>query len=208
MSLCFPLAGKGRRFFPGILISPRLIKIAIASRMSSSSLRLFREGFSIEDFYGIPRTTLRELRKTKFPKNMESSLLAGNHRKIQQFIDPPGILSMISSSRRVLALGILTYISEAAIVLRSRLQNGCALFAEPWRGQNRALKAPEALHQNSLANALSKGFMNIQSDRRTRVLLKHLAALGDTPRAAYYLRDACHGESHRYSQCHTKLQQL
>ena len=74
MSLCFPLAGKGRRFFLGILISPRLIKIAIASRMRSSSLRLFRGGFFIEDFYGIPRTTLRELRETKFPITMENGL--------------------------------------------------------------------------------------------------------------------------------------
>jgi hypothetical protein len=37
--LCvFPVGGEGRRFFPGILISPRLIKSAIASRMSFSNL--------------------------------------------------------------------------------------------------------------------------------------------------------------------------
>src|SRR5215469_901260 len=74
LSLRFPLGGKGRCFFPGILISPRLIKIAIASRMSSSSLRLFREGFSMKDCYGIPRTTLKELGETKFPITMENGL--------------------------------------------------------------------------------------------------------------------------------------
>jgi hypothetical protein len=70
--LCFPLGGKGRRFFSGILISPRLIKSAIASRMSSASLRLFREGFSIEDRYGIPRAILKELRESKFSRIMEN----------------------------------------------------------------------------------------------------------------------------------------
>ena len=74
MSLGFPLSGKGRCFFPGISISPRLIKIAIASRMSLSILRLFREGFSIKDYYGIPRTTLNELGETKFPITMENGL--------------------------------------------------------------------------------------------------------------------------------------
>jgi hypothetical protein len=71
LSVGFRLAGKGRCFFPGILISPRLIKIAIASRMSSPSLRLFRD---IKNCYGIPRTTLKEPDETKFPITMENGL--------------------------------------------------------------------------------------------------------------------------------------
>jgi len=61
LSLRFPIGGKGRCFFPGTLISPRLIKIAIASRMSLANSSLFPEGLSIEDCNGIPRTTLKEL---------------------------------------------------------------------------------------------------------------------------------------------------
>ena len=45
--------------------------------MSLSSLRLFRDGFSTEDCYGIPRTTLKELRETKFPRIMESVSVGG-----------------------------------------------------------------------------------------------------------------------------------
>jgi hypothetical protein len=42
--------------------------------MSSSSLRLFHEVFPMEECYGIPTTTLKELRETKFPRIMESVL--------------------------------------------------------------------------------------------------------------------------------------
>jgi len=77
MSLCFPFGGEGRRSFPGILILPCLIKSAIASRMSSSSFRLFGGGFPIQNCYGIPKTTLKELRETEFLKIMGNVSVGG-----------------------------------------------------------------------------------------------------------------------------------
>src|SRR5215469_11832568 len=74
----FSLCGLPRKvagFFREILISPRLIKIAMASRMSlSNSIGLtWSLHLPIEDCYGIPRTTHKGYAELKIAKNYENN---------------------------------------------------------------------------------------------------------------------------------------
>jgi len=96
LSLCFPLGGKGRRFFSGILILPRLIKSAKASRMSFIKLETFPRGFLHQGLLRHSENDTEGAWRNQIPDNYGKRSLSFS--LIESFLTWPLAFSIWSSS--------------------------------------------------------------------------------------------------------------